>query len=1032
MKLKKLEDQLSKAEAIKLYTLSDTNEILNIAKSMIKSDLHEQLLNFNMLNQFTFNLNFHTEEEMLNQYNTTFSDLNINKRMPQLYKIAYEVFINRDARTFHNKECFRLVELENGNITVKDTSKTVKRIIDADALNNTRSQRIPKNYYFVNSDQRKELKTITCSAGNLELYRENKTQAGIKNIYVVSIEIDLHDIDDVELIQQKKEEIKDLFKTYDLPGTVCYTTNRSVYMQYVLSHPISINDYKMLKKILAHRIYKHFGLAADLANTNPAIIQHVKLTLHDKNNMQSIVAPFLWYDIPYDTGALLNYCKYYINNYGDEFNEYFKSSPTKKELNNKYQQLKQNTYKFLLADTEIYDNFNLHALTTIIKNINTDYVNVETGEVVSYHGFDNLFNTLNKQVDNINLSYNQQINNINIINNFLTSNNINAVYNIIELHDTVQKIKTGNLIDDKQLKQIINNTYDISNAKIYQIASWLRNQQDLMEQCTKYYNTSLVIIKYCKWLNNIINTLYKNIETNKIISEQQNNENDYEQIQVNDNTGIIPFDWQEAKTVIKTKYINYALIENSVLDDTDVEAGSLNLDDVNRNNDARYEKMIYEYEDNNGNVISNILSEDVIPSYNFKCVFKAAQKFKNSTLTENDINEIRRIFGISNILVRNMSYASAKRAILRELGNKLHMMCDMDTDVMCNKKGIKHQFYSENRASMMFNTSVECKFAQCTIETFYSFNGKPSGSILDLITWCFANKTIEYVTAKYYAIKFLAKILNINIIITQSIKSLNVPGTLINNINELVTRLIILLNKSRKHANNSADIIKLVNLIINKLAENVHYTSNVKVLKKYKSLDKEIIFNTQAMLTTNFLQEKFGWSKTKSSRLMNLLFNAGIFKQITNKDDIADKRLQASLIKAHNIPFIVTFLDFNQQLKCLLNNNVITQFTLSKLKIEFIFNLERATKIKYNNWTASIKDKFNKLNFRFTPITNNTESYPFYNSCIKSAKNFSSKNINNNINIDTDTNTSNNTDSNIIDDNGLIAIQLTDRPIQVE
>jgi len=1024
MTIKRLETSLSKDEAINQYTLSNTDEIAAIANGMIKSDLHKQLLNFNVSNQFKLNLNFHTEEEMFSQYNITFSDLTINKKMPQLYKIAYEVFINRDTRTFHNKECLRLVELENGNITVKDTSKTVQRIIDSDSLNKTRSQRIPKNYYFVNSDQHKKLKTITCSAGDLQLYREDKTQAGIKNIYVVSIEIDLHDINDVKLIQQRKEEIKNLFKSYDLPGTVCYTTNRSVYMQYVLSHPISINDYKMLKKVLAHRIYQHFGLNADLANTNPAIIHHVKLTLHDKNNMQSIVAPFLWYDIPYDTGSLLNYCKYYINNNSNEFNTYFKCLPTKNELNNKYQQFKQNTYRFLLTDTEISNNFNIRTLQTIIKNIGIDYVNTETGEIVTSYGFDNLFNEINEHADNINLSYNQQISNINIINKFLATNNIDSVYDVVELHKTIKEIKTGNLINDKQLKQIINNIYNTDNIKIYKIAKWLYTQQDLINQCKEYYNTPSIIIKYCKWLNNIINVLYKNIETNKIINEQQNDEDNYKFIQVN-NTSIIPFTWQEAKTVITTKYINHTLIKNSALDtNRDVKADSFNLNDVNKDNDARYQKMIYEYKDNNGNIISNILTEDVIPSYNFKCVFKAAQKFKANTLTEEDINKIRRIFGISDTSVRNMSYALAKRTILRELGNKLHTMCDMDVDVMQNKKGIKHQFYSENRASMMFNTGVECKFAKCTIETFYSFNGKPSGSILDLITWCFANKTIEYTTAKHYAIKFLAKILNI--LITQSIKSLNVPDFLINNINKLVTKLVTLLNKNRKHSNNSADIIKLTNLIIYKLAENVNHTNNIKILKKYNDLNKEIIFNTQAMITTKFLQEKFGWTKSKSSRLMNLLLDTGIFEQIKNKKDIADKHLQTSLIKTHNIPFIITFADFNQQLKCKSNNKIMSRFALSKLKIEYIFSLERIMKKTYNNWSTNIKDIFNKINFLFVSIISNTESLPFYNGIMKNTKNFTDNNTNNNINTYID-----NTIKNIInDDNELIFQQILDKLIE--
>ena len=347
MKSIRLEDKLNKQETINQYALINKDDILNANMLLINNDLHNRLLNKN--NIFTFNLKFHTEEELLNIYGITFEDLAINRKMPQLYKLAYRVFINRDTRTLHNKECLKLAEVDNG-YTVKDTAKTVKHIIDTDDLNTNNTKRLAKNYYYTSSNQYKKTEQIQCSAGILNISRDDKTKAGIKDISVISIEIDLHDIEDIDLLKQKKEELKSIIKSYDLPGTVCYTTNRSIYMQYTLSHPINELDYIMIKKVLAHRLYLHTGLMADLANMNPAIIHHVKLTLHDKNNMQSIVAPFLWYDLPYDTATLLKYCKWYIRNYKDEYNTYFKQTPNERILNYHYIQLQNNTLNFLFKE----------------------------------------------------------------------------------------------------------------------------------------------------------------------------------------------------------------------------------------------------------------------------------------------------------------------------------------------------------------------------------------------------------------------------------------------------------------------------------------------------------------------------------------------------------------------------------------------------------------------------------------------------------------------------------------------------------
>ena len=1001
MAIKKIENIENKNEAINEYALINKDEILNSNSLLINGNLHNYLLN--KYNTFTFNLNFHNEDEMLNTYGITFEDLTINRKMPQLYKLAYKVFINRDTPTLHNKECLKLTEIDNG-YTVKDTTKTIKKIIDTDDLNQSRAKRLAKNYYYTNSDQYKCTNQIICSAGTLNISRDNRTKAGIRNIYVVSIEIDLHDIEDISLLQQKKEEIKTIIKAYDLPGTVCYTTNRSIYLQYTLSHSINQNDYDMIKKVLAHRLYMYTGLNADLANMNPAIIHHVKLTLHDKNNMQSIVAPFMWYDIPYDTGKLLRYCKWYMRNYSNEFNNYFKQTPNEYKVNYQHIQLQYNTLNFLLKNEEINKNFTIDSLYKTINSIKSKDSNIY-GFNILFHELNNLYNT-----DNIiKQSYGQQISDINVINNFLTVADINIINHINNLTKEVKELKTGNLLNDKYLKQILNYKYNINNDRLHKIATWLYKQQDLINQCKEYYQLSSVIIKYCQWIDLILITINNEIENNKIIyaTQQIDNEKDIENISIQDHIGFIPFEWKDAKQILKTKYISCTYIkqeEKKIINTYDI-TNKVNTD---ADNNIKYSKMIKEYINAQGILVSNVLREEVIPSLKFKYIFNATQKFKNDTLEEKDINYIRKIFNLHDE-ERNMSYTLAMKTILRELGQQLHTLCNVNLETLKNKKSIKHQFFSEKRASMIFNTEVECKFANCYIETFYSFNGKPSGSILDLITWCFANKDITYNIAKDYAIKFLARILNINIRSQKSVNYSHIHAAIINDIDKLINKLTVMLDNNRSRKSNSLDLIRLANLIKNKLIENSYYESNIKVLKKYNSLDKEKVFNTQAMITTNYLHSQFGWNKSKSSRLINMLLDAGIFRQITSKNDIANKQLQYSLNKHHNIPFIITFVDFNKQLKFKNNHKTISNYCLSKLKIEYIFNLERLTKIKYNNWSVNIKDTFQAFNALFTVIEENSITSIHSNNAIN-IKNYSSINntfkitIENKINIVIDIN----------------------------
>ena len=940
------------------YTLTKNDNIEEINNKNIHSLEQKNLLSKSLY--FFGNLKFHTEEEMLQQYGFTFNDLQINKYNSDLFKIAFLSFLFKDNPSRCTKDYVILKDDPNylGKKKIsynESTFRKVQKILQS--IGNNRSMIIPTDKYYTTSNQeRLEIEVHNKYGEIFTLRKEDRKQQYIKSIYVISLEIDLHEDnmpqteEEKQNIINKRNKIKEILKQYDLPGTVNYTTNRSVYMQYTLNHSVTIDDAKMIKAVLIHRLYTLTGLNADIANMSPSILHHAKLTKHTSSNMESIVAPYLWYDMPYDTGKMLKYCKQYIKDNKENFENYFKQTPEEKKLSYLKMQLEKRICDLLMQDDNINEIFTYKDLCKYIQTIFVDIGTFNESNLI--YGFNTLYDQLIYKTRNKEekCTITQQQNNIINIINFLQ--NDEAIINIGMLYEdykNVHKYKMAYELNDIQLKQIVYNI-NIKNNYLLSKALEIRQNITMLKSIKNVLNASPAVLEYCLWFKDFFaKSIYEQID--KIVINRVQQETKIEEIiqsKEEHKSTIIEFDWKDSYKIIRTSYISIPEI-NIVKSYNRNYKKIINIKEINEKNEINYFAML-----------DNLLNDQVIPSKNFKLLYRMSQKYKINILTIEDIKEIKQIFNLPERMnKRTLNTKATIQAILRELGNKLHNLCDLNLSLLTNKKSIKHQFYTEHRPSMIFNTNIHNNYAQCTIESFHSFNTKPSGSIIDLITWCFADSQITYYEARKQAIYFCAAILNINIVNSKQIKNdVTIFDNVINKVNKLFEHFITLLNNHRNKKNTSAQDLELLkNLILTKIIDDSNYDSN---RKNRANTIHDILYNTQTLITTTYLKNQFGWSKNKSSYLMNTLLCCNLFQQIKDKNDIACVNLKRNLDPKHNIPFILTLTDFNKTFY-INNRKSMTNYKYSLLCMKYLFILEESTKKTINNWTAEIKNAFNKI-----------------------------------------------------------------------
>lgn len=311
---------------------------------------------------FIYNIEAHSEEELDSMFNSNFCDFNFRKIASEVYLKAFLGFLERDNPTYAEKtlyvlspccraykEYIRLQKenrLDEYNYNVfgnpfeygcgfRGRMKKLAKRYYSKLKNKKYIPRLLTNYYTVTSNN----KFVTA---DMQLHADNLTSTipfnvewngmeDIQSIYSVSIEVDLHDIDisnqeQIKILEEKKNKIKEIVKRYDLIPTVAYTTNRSIYMQYTFDGCLTVTQAIGLKRFLIFRLFNELGLLADRNNLNPNILQHVKLTVHKSLYQENIVAPFKWQDKMYSTKKFLNYAMKYVDKYHSNYIAFWQSS----------------------------------------------------------------------------------------------------------------------------------------------------------------------------------------------------------------------------------------------------------------------------------------------------------------------------------------------------------------------------------------------------------------------------------------------------------------------------------------------------------------------------------------------------------------------------------------------------------------------------------------------------------------------------------------------------------------------------------
>ena len=319
--------------------------------------------------KYLYNLQFHSDIEMKQIHNITFNDFQDSKVLKEhqmLYIKSFLTFLMRDNPSLHQKRTIKLApdikkidryynDIKHNctssednpfkiNFTYTQWLKSIaekyciyQRYLLADKeiqeQVKLRMPRLLENRYIVMADTNIREHYLMLSLYNGEpkiadIKIDSARITDIKNIYNVAIEIDLHDYDlsipeNLIKLEEEKQRIKEIIRKYDLQPTIAYTTNRSIYMQYSFSTSLTIQQAVNIKKFLIFKLYNELQLLADRSNMNPAILHHLKITLHKSYFQSNVVAPFQWQDHPYEVDSLYIYAQMYISAYKKEYDHFW-------------------------------------------------------------------------------------------------------------------------------------------------------------------------------------------------------------------------------------------------------------------------------------------------------------------------------------------------------------------------------------------------------------------------------------------------------------------------------------------------------------------------------------------------------------------------------------------------------------------------------------------------------------------------------------------------------------------------------------
>lgn len=296
---------------------------------------------------YIYNLKFHSDREMKQIHGidfNNFKDSLILYKHKMLYIKSFLTFLNRDNPCNHKKRSITLSYKHNRIVHnyTQWLDTIMKRygnyqgylLADKEIKSKCRKMHMPRlleNKYIIMADTSIIDDAIRVGKGEYDIeqiFHDSARIEDIENIYNVAIEIDLHDYDlsipqNIIALEKEKNRIKNIIYDYDLQPTIAYTTNRSVYMQYSFNRSLTAQEAINIKKFLLFRLYNELNLLADKSNMSPAILHHLKITLHKSQYQTNIVAPFKWLDNPYNADILYNYAKVYIYQNKEKYDQFW-------------------------------------------------------------------------------------------------------------------------------------------------------------------------------------------------------------------------------------------------------------------------------------------------------------------------------------------------------------------------------------------------------------------------------------------------------------------------------------------------------------------------------------------------------------------------------------------------------------------------------------------------------------------------------------------------------------------------------------